>query len=206
MELSEVKSIANAEVIAPFDHRYLNDLPDFQDELPTPEAIAKHLLKHAQAAFKATAITPTACHIIETASYQAIAYPQAIHTLKSNKDKIVITDTLTKKNLSSKQHTSLGIWTETDATVSLTQSYTIHATHCLTNTALTDEEQDSIFGKCQFVHGHEFDIDITVDCGNTRLSNTDAAALRDTISHCLEDWQYKSLNDEVPELQNKLCT
>lgn len=176
MELSEVKDRIQNDVISYVDHRYLNDLPEFNTELPTPEAIAKFLLKKAEMSFALLPVTPTECHVIETAFSKAIA---------TSTSSIQLNETQSSQAPNKK-------------------TFTIHATHCLTNTELTDDEQASIFGKCQFVHGHEFEIEVCLDKkkGSAELWQTAFKA----IETSLNDWQYKSLNDEVPELHNKLCS
>jgi 6-pyruvoyl-tetrahydropterin synthase len=78
---------------------------------------------------------------------------------------------------------------------------TLRATHCLQNPHLSDADNDDIFGKCQFVHGHDFDI--TVILKDSLLTPEDA---QKKLSDSLDAWQYKSLNEEVPELQGKLCS
>ena len=42
MDFAELKRIC-AEVVAPLDHSYLNDLPQFAHANPTAEALARHL-------------------------------------------------------------------------------------------------------------------------------------------------------------------
>lgn len=77
----------------------------------------------------------------------------------------------------------------------------LRATHCLQNPKLSESDNDDIFGRCQFVHGHDFDIRISLE--NSDLTPEQA---KEKLSDCLEPWQYKSLNEEVPELAGKLCS
>lgn len=167
-ELSDIKRRVWESVISHFDHRYLNDLEPFLHVQPTPQAIADCLLDKTEQVFEGSGIFPTWCQVIETAMSEAFSYS----------DKVPVV-----------QHVRPGV---------SKISVCVHATHCLTSASLSALEHDTLFGKCQFVHGHAFEIDIFVEAFND--------SYREQVEQALESWQYRSLNDEVPELQGKLCT
>lgn len=52
IDFGELKQTC-AEVIAPLDHSFLNELPPFADTNPTAEAIARHLYRGLSAALQA---------------------------------------------------------------------------------------------------------------------------------------------------------
>ena len=58
-----------------YDHKYLNvDTAPFNDILPTPENVARELLKDAGELFADQSAEPIACHLVESAASAATAY------------------------------------------------------------------------------------------------------------------------------------
>lgn len=203
LELSKVKAIIKEKVLSKYDHRYLNELDVFKSELPTPTVIANVLFRDACDVFKDTGLVVTECLVIETATSQASVTLEGLFSILGSKEETVVYDQNGEKK-ESRVRGKIGDWIVKPDAIDLRLFFVIHATHCLTNSSMSALEHDSLFGKCQFVHGHEFEIELRVSV--QEQSEEFASHLYDLIATQLEDWQYKSLNDEVPELQHKLCT
>jgi 6-pyruvoyltetrahydropterin/6-carboxytetrahydropterin synthase len=93
----------------------------------------------------------------------------------------------------------------------LTRKEHFNAAHRLFNPALSEEENDRLFGKCanRNYHGHNFDLYITVK-GNPDPQTgfvINAQHLSRLIrSEVVDRLDHKNLNTEVPELENILCS
>lgn len=74
VELSHVKKDILAEILPHYDHYVLNTLPQFQDILPTPEAIAKQLLRDTQLVFANRSYQVHHVYLIESDTSAATAY------------------------------------------------------------------------------------------------------------------------------------
>jgi 6-pyruvoyltetrahydropterin/6-carboxytetrahydropterin synthase len=52
LDFSELKNVVSREILNSYDHACLNDLPDYQDSLPTAENIARTIFFRLQPHFK----------------------------------------------------------------------------------------------------------------------------------------------------------
>jgi 6-pyruvoyltetrahydropterin/6-carboxytetrahydropterin synthase len=86
--------------------------------------------------------------------------------------------------------------------VSLTRGYVFSAAHRLHSNAMSEEENQSVFGKCNnpYGHGHNYELEVTV--GGTPDSRTgmiiDLAQLDKIVNEeVVEKFDHKHLNEEV---------
>ena len=75
VNLAEIKRRIGPLIEDRYDHRYLNlDTPPFDRLRPTPENVARELLREAQDACRGMRVEPAACHLRESAASGATAY------------------------------------------------------------------------------------------------------------------------------------
>ena len=95
--------------------------------------------------------------------------------------------------------------------ISLTRRYHFAASHRLHSLALSMEENERIYGKCNspYGHGHNYAVEVTItgpvdpDTGMiTNLGDLDPFVQREVI----EAFDYKYLNEDVPEFQAMVPT
>jgi 6-pyruvoyltetrahydropterin/6-carboxytetrahydropterin synthase len=91
--------------------------------------------------------------------------------------------------------------------VSLTKTFGFSAAHRLHSTALSDEENRTVFGKCnnQHGHGHNYELEVTVQGTIDQQTGMimDLAALMQTVHEVvLERFDHKHLNEETVEFRN----
>jgi 6-pyruvoyltetrahydropterin/6-carboxytetrahydropterin synthase len=93
----------------------------------------------------------------------------------------------------------------------LGRRYRFSASHRLHTTHLTEEENSRVFGKCSnpYGHGHNYVVEVSVS-GDVDPSTGMIANLADldafVARHVLEDFDHKSLNDDVPAFRDKVPT
>ena len=93
----------------------------------------------------------------------------------------------------------------------LGRRYRFSASHRLHTTHLTEEENSRVFGKCSnpYGHGHNYVVEVSVS-GNVDPSTGMIANLADldafVARHVLEDFDHKSLNDDVPAFRDTVPT
>ena len=95
--------------------------------------------------------------------------------------------------------------------ISLTRRYRFAASHRLHSSALSETENERIYGKCNspYGHGHNYAVEVTItgpvnpDTGMiANLGDLDPFVQREVI----EAFDYKYLNEDVPELQTVVPT
>jgi 6-pyruvoyltetrahydropterin/6-carboxytetrahydropterin synthase len=95
--------------------------------------------------------------------------------------------------------------------ISLTRRYHFAASHRLHSLALSMEENERIYGKCNspYGHGHNYAVEVTItgpvdpDTGMiANLGDLDPFVQREVI----EAFDYKYLNEDVPEFQAMVPT
>jgi len=95
--------------------------------------------------------------------------------------------------------------------ISLTRRYHFAASHRLHSPALSMEENERIYGKCNspYGHGHNYAVEVTItgpvdpDTGMiANLGDLDPFVQREVI----EAFDYKYLNEDVPEFQAMVPT
>ena len=95
--------------------------------------------------------------------------------------------------------------------ISLTRRYQFAASHRLHSTALSMAENERIYGKCNspYGHGHNYAVEVTItgpvnpETGMiTNLGDLDPFVQREVI----EAFDYKYLNEDVPEFQTTVPT
>lgn len=95
--------------------------------------------------------------------------------------------------------------------ISLTRRYRFAASHRLHSPALSNSENERIYGKCNspYGHGHNYAVEVTItgpvdpDTGMiANLGDLDPFVQREVI----EAFDYKYLNEDVPEFQAMVPT
>lgn len=95
--------------------------------------------------------------------------------------------------------------------ISLTRRYRFAASHRLHSPKLSEEENQRVYGKCNnpYGHGHNYAVEVTmtgpVDAATgmiTNLGELDPFVQREVI----EAFDYKYLNEDVPEFQKRVPT
>ncbi len=95
--------------------------------------------------------------------------------------------------------------------ISLTRRYRFSASHRLHITALADEENFALFGKCNnpFGHGHDYALSVTV-AGRVNAETgliIDARCLDELIrDNVLRIFAHSNMNFDVPQLANVVPT
>ena len=93
----------------------------------------------------------------------------------------------------------------------LGRRYRFSASHRLHTTHLTEEENIRVFGKCSnpYGHGHNYVVEVSVS-GDVDPSTGMIANLADldafVARHVLEDFDHKSLNEDVPAFRDTVPT
>lgn len=95
--------------------------------------------------------------------------------------------------------------------ISLTRRYRFAASHRLYSAKFSDAENERLYGKCSnpHGHGHNYAVEVTVtgpvDAATGMIANLGEL---DRFVHreALEAFDYKYLNEEVPEFQNTVPT
>lgn len=93
----------------------------------------------------------------------------------------------------------------------LGRRYRFSASHRLHTTHLTEEENNRVFGKCSnpYGHGHNYVLEVSLSGGVdpatgmiANLADLDAFVQR----HVLDDFDHKSLNEDVSAFREKVPT
>jgi 6-pyruvoyltetrahydropterin/6-carboxytetrahydropterin synthase len=93
----------------------------------------------------------------------------------------------------------------------LGRRYRFSASHRLHTTHLTEEENSRVFGKCSnpYGHGHNYVVEVSLS-GDVDPSTGMIANLADldafVARHVLDDFDHKSLNEDVPAFRDKVPT
>jgi 6-pyruvoyltetrahydropterin/6-carboxytetrahydropterin synthase len=93
----------------------------------------------------------------------------------------------------------------------LGRRYRFSASHRLHTAHLTEEENCRVFGKCNnpYGHGHNYVVEVSVS-GKVDPATGMIANLADFDAfvqhHVLEDFDHKSLNEDVPAFRDKVPT
>ena len=93
----------------------------------------------------------------------------------------------------------------------LGRRYRFSASHRLHTTHLTEEENSRVFGKCSnpYGHGHNYVVEVSVS-GDVDPSTGMIANLADldafVARHVLDDFDHKSLNEDVPAFHDTVPT
>ncbi len=92
----------------------------------------------------------------------------------------------------------------------LTRRYRFSASHRLHTSALSDEANRQLYGKCNnpYGHGHDYVMDVTVE---GPLNPAGRVADRDELdalvsNRVLQKLDHKSLNDDQPEFADQVAT
>ena len=76
VNLTSIKDTLGAHIDRRYDHKFLNvDTPPFDRVPPTPENLSRQLLLEAQEVCRDLDARPVACHLVESSSTGATAYP-----------------------------------------------------------------------------------------------------------------------------------
>ncbi len=91
--------------------------------------------------------------------------------------------------------------------IELTRRYRFSASHRLHSPALSDAENDELYGKCNnpFGHGHNYEIEVTVrgEVDDSTGRVVDLASLDELIrGRVTGPFEHRNLNVEVPEFQS----
>jgi len=93
--------------------------------------------------------------------------------------------------------------------VSVSRRETFNAAHQLCDPALSDEENDRIFGKCANLHGHNYALEVVV-AGEVDPATgyiVDLKQLSDIIRRqVIDDVDHRNLNTDVPWLEGRIPT
>jgi 6-pyruvoyltetrahydropterin/6-carboxytetrahydropterin synthase len=95
--------------------------------------------------------------------------------------------------------------------IELGRRYRFSASHRLHSTHLTEEENCQVFGKCNnpYGHGHNYTVEVMVS-GNVDPATGMIANLADLDSfvgrQILDDFDFKSLNEDVPAFRDTVPT
>jgi len=86
-----------------------------------------------------------------------------------------------------------------------------NAAHRLHNSNLSDEENETIYGKCnnEYYHGHNYELEVGVRGENDPVTGyvIDMKILSDLIkTHVLEPFDHKNLNEQVDEFKTLIPT
>jgi len=86
-----------------------------------------------------------------------------------------------------------------------------NAAHRLHNSNLSDEENETIYGKCnnEYCHGHNYELEVRVRGENDPVTGyvIDMKILSDLIkTHVLEPFDHKNLNEQVDEFKTLIPT
>ena len=95
------------------------------------------------------------------------------------------------------------------ATVLVSRRETFNAAHQLFDPALSDQENERIFGKCANVHGHNYVLEVVVAGQIDQATGyvLDLKELSDVISRrVIEDVDHRNLNTDVPWLAGRIPT
>jgi 6-pyruvoyltetrahydropterin/6-carboxytetrahydropterin synthase len=95
------------------------------------------------------------------------------------------------------------------ATVLVSRRETFNAAHQLVDPALSDEENERIFGKCANVHGHNYVLEVVVAGRVDEATGYvfDLKELSDVISRrVIQDVDHRNLNTDVPWLAGRIPT
>ena len=95
--------------------------------------------------------------------------------------------------------------------IELGRRYHFAASHRLHSAQLSEEENWRVFGKCNnpYGHGHNYTLEVSLS-GDVDPATGMIANLADLDAfverHVLEDFDHKSLNEDVPAFQQKVPT
>ncbi|NVJ72076.1 MAG: 6-carboxytetrahydropterin synthase, partial [Flavobacteriaceae bacterium] len=86
-----------------------------------------------------------------------------------------------------------------------------NAAHRLHNSNLSDEENETIYGKCnnEYYHGHNYELEVGVRGENDPVTGyvIDMKILSNLIkTHVLEPFDHKNLNEQVDEFKTLIPT
>ena len=93
----------------------------------------------------------------------------------------------------------------------LGRRYRFSASHRLHTAHLSEEENNRIFGKCNnpYGHGHNYVVEVSVS-GDVDPATGMIANLADldafVTDHVLEDFDHKSLNEDIPAFRDRVPT
>lgn len=186
---------ALAAVVSRLDHRFVNvEIPGFgpTDPLPCVEVLARYVRRKVSEAMRASGIAPSIGVVAARVAED--------ETLAGVCRLVEITSEPAEMHASKEQ-------TMRDATVcevvNLVRSYTFSAAHRLHASALTPEENRTVFGKCNnpHGHGHNYQLDVTiVGVPDARTGMVVDLAQLDAVveEHVLARVDHRHLNCEVP--------
>jgi 6-pyruvoyltetrahydropterin/6-carboxytetrahydropterin synthase len=95
------------------------------------------------------------------------------------------------------------------ATVLVSRRESFNAAHQLRDPALSDEENQRVFGKCANMHGHNYVLEVVVVGQVDQATGyvLDLKQLSDVISRrVIEDVDHRNLNTDVPWLEGRIPT
>lgn len=89
--------------------------------------------------------------------------------------------------------------TKAQPLIYLTRVEQFSSAHCLCNKSLSDEENQTIFGKCNNVHGHNYKLEVTVkgviNSNGMVINITDLKAIIE--QHVLQKLDHKNIDNDV---------
>src|SRR5690348_7475802 len=90
--------------------------------------------------------------------------------------------------------------------IRLTRRYRFAASHRLHTSALSDEVNDELYGKCNhpFGHGHDYALDVTVEGALDKATGRvcDLVTLDGLVTqYVLKDFDHKNLNEDAADFR-----
>ena len=188
VNIKDIDSLLRDCVVSRYNSRILNrDTEDFQDIPPTLENLTARIVRHVKAGARK-------------------AYRLDVLRLWQNPT-FWATMQLAQRGTTD----PAGEFEDRKSMISVTRAYEFSASHRLHSTALTDEENTAVFGKCNWPngHGHNYEVEVTVagefDPLTGRLIDPDVLdALVE--SAVLKPFDHRHLNYDVPEFQELVPT
>ena len=95
--------------------------------------------------------------------------------------------------------------------ICLTRRYRFAASHRLHTSALSDEANDEVYGKCNhpFGHGHDYALEVTVEGPVDKATGRvcDLVTLDGLVTqYVLKDFDHKNLNEDAPDFRTAVPT
>lgn len=181
VNIKDVKA-ALKEVLSAYDHRNLNrDHADFANRVPTTERVLEHLWRE---------LTPR-------------MNPGTLERIRLFENEDTLYETHRPGSPIAGKHEK--------GTMLITRRYTFSAAHRLHSDALTEAENREVFRDCNNPngHGHNYTLEVTVH--GTVDPETGLAADRHHLDRSIREavvdrYDYRNLNDDVPEFAGQVTT
>lgn len=192
MNLRLLKEILE-EVIEELDHKNLNeDIPYFQEKIPTTENLAVYLWERIRARLLEVDLSLLLKRVrVHEDSTLSAEYPA-----QEADDSRPVAESAVCAGKTS---------------VLLTRAYRFASAHRLHNPALTAEENARIYQKCNSSHGHGHEYTLEVTVAGAPDSETGMVARIDALDRAVHEeilsrYDHRHLDREVPDFQERAST